>query len=293
MMRVLALEGQRGAAIAQYEKCRRVLAEELGVEPSSETRALYESILAGNLEPEVAGGRAPRPGCIQPAVSQPPNLPTQLTPFIGRERELADLRRLVADPACRCMTLVGPGGIGKTRLALETASQMQAVFANGVYFVPLAPVTTTQLIVPVIADAIRVYISKRRSRRRRKHSCSATCRNKQALLLWIVSSICWPSQGIEVLAALLELLAHAPQVKLLITSRESMGLPGEWVFEVQGLPLPEGGGTEDGGALAQNAIGGVVPATCAAGARRIRPRRQRITRHCPHLPTGGWDAAGH
>ena len=137
LMRVLALEGQRGAAIAQYETCRRVLAEELGVEPSSETRELYERITGRRLELEVEWRAPPQNFNLQP---QPPILPISLTPFIGRERELADLGRLIADPACRCITLVGPGGIGKTRLALQTASQMHRNdFAHGVAFVPLVP----------------------------------------------------------------------------------------------------------------------------------------------------------
>ena len=67
---------------------------------------------------------------------------------------MAELSQLLRDPQCRLLTLVGPGGIGKTRLAIETAAQMQDGFADGVYFVPLASVQPTRLIVPVIADAI-------------------------------------------------------------------------------------------------------------------------------------------
>src|SRR5512135_3692480 len=111
MMRVLAFEGQRGAAIAQYETCRRVLAEELGIEPSSETRELYEQIRTGRWKldvgnqrldtPRVAGFQHPTSN-IQLPVSNV-QFPTHSTPFIGRERELADLRRLIADPDCRCI----------------------------------------------------------------------------------------------------------------------------------------------------------------------------------------------
>ena len=84
------------------------------------------------------------------------NLPVLPTPLIGRRREVAELSQLLRDPQCRLLTLVGPGGIGKTRLAIETAAHLQAVFANGVYFVPLAPVNTTRFIVPVLGNALGV-----------------------------------------------------------------------------------------------------------------------------------------
>src|SRR5512137_672979 len=82
------------------------------------------------------------------------NLPVLPTPLIGRQREVEELSQLLRDPACRLLTLVGPGGIGKTRLAIETASHLQDAFADGVYFVPLAAVNATRFILPVIADAI-------------------------------------------------------------------------------------------------------------------------------------------
>src|SRR5512136_1411096 len=89
--------------------------------------------------------------------SAPPlrvNLPVLPTPLIGRQHEVEELSQLLRDPQCRLLTLVGPGGMGKTRLAIETASHMQDIFADGVYFVPLAPANSTRFIVPLIADAI-------------------------------------------------------------------------------------------------------------------------------------------
>ena len=91
------------------------------------------------------------------------NLPVLPTPLIGRQREVEELSQLLRDPQCRLLTLVGPGGIGKTRLAIETASHMQDAFADGVYFVPLAPANSTRFIVPVIADAIGFAFAERKS----------------------------------------------------------------------------------------------------------------------------------
>src|SRR5512135_3484314 len=90
-----------------------------------------------------------------PALTPPrTNLPVLPTPLIGREREVQELVQLLRDPRCRLLTLVGPGGIGKTRLAIEAASQVQDVFADGVYFISFAAINTTRFVVPVIADGI-------------------------------------------------------------------------------------------------------------------------------------------
>ena len=148
---------------------------------------------------------------------------------------MEELSQLLHDPQCRLLTLVGPGGIGKTRLAIETASHMQDAFADGVYFVPLAPVNTTRFIVPVIADAIG-FAFQSASRADPKTQLFSYLKEKQVLLLMDNLEHLLAEPGIEVLA---ELLANAPQVKLLATSRESLGLQDEWVFEVQGLPVPE------------------------------------------------------
>ena len=163
------------------------------------------------------------------------NLPVLPTPLIGRQREVEELGQLLRDPQCRLLTLVGPGGIGKTRLAIETASQLQDIFADGVYFVPLAPVNTTRFIVPVIAEAIGFTFQSARSADP-KAQLFSYLKEKQVLLLTDNLEHLLAEPGIELLA---ELLANASQVKLLATSRELLGLQGEWLYDVQGLPVPE------------------------------------------------------
>jgi DNA-binding SARP family transcriptional activator len=149
VMAGLACTGHRAAALAQYESCRSLLAEELGVEPEAETTALYEQIRMGEIAPPIEAAAAPRH-----------NLPPQATPFVGRAEEMARIARRLDDPACRLLTLVGPGGCGKTRLAIEAAQQLVAgppattQFVNGVFFVPLAAVGTPDSIVPAIASAL-------------------------------------------------------------------------------------------------------------------------------------------
>ena len=107
------------------------------MEPGAATRRLHAQLLELDTAP------------------QPRSLPLSPTPFVGREEELAEITALLRDPDCRLLTLVGPGGIGKTRLALQAAEQVAATFLHGACFVPLAPVSTAESLVPAIAEALR------------------------------------------------------------------------------------------------------------------------------------------
>lgn len=185
------------------------------------------------------------PGVFPGSTTARTNLPVLPTPMIGRQREVEDLIQLLRDPQCRLLTCVGPGGIGKTRLAIETASHVRDLFADGVYFVPLTSASSTRFIVPVIADAIG-FTFQSTAAADPGTQLFGYLKEKQTLLLADNLEHLLTRPGIEILT---ELLAHAPQVKLLATSRESLGLQGEWVFEVQGLPIPESQAAE---ASAQN-----------------------------------------
>lgn len=216
LMYLLALEGQRSTALAQYETCQRVLEDVLGVEPTAETESLYEQIREGK---ELASLRAPR------------NLPVASTPFIGREQELAELGELLADPDCRLLTLVGPGGIGKTRLALELATRQVGIFADGVYFVSIAAVDSVDLLVPVIADALQFVFQVRQDP---QEQLLNYLRGKELLL--VLDNMEHLLDGCSLLA---ELLRQVPGLVLLVTSRERLSLQEEWIYEVSGLTYPE------------------------------------------------------
>jgi predicted ATPase/DNA-binding SARP family transcriptional activator len=236
VMRALALDGQRSAALAQYETCRRVLAEELGVEPSAKTRELVEQIRTGKLR-EKEG--PPSSGPTAPIH----NLPVSLTSFHGREQELIDLDGVLADPECRCISLVGPGGIGKTRLALQAAEQHPAGFSHGVAFTPLASVGSVEAAIPAMAGAIRLSFYGPSDPR---DQLLNALRDKQMLLILDnVEQLLGegPLQA-SFVELVVEILQRAPGVKLLVTSREALNLQGEWVFEVGGLAFPETEQTE-------------------------------------------------
>ncbi len=230
MMRLLVLDGERSAALAQYDNCRQVLAEELDVEPSTETRELYEQIRLGSIIP-----RSAKPSF---ETSLQHNLPIQLTPFIGREMEIEQVGKLLGDPACRCITLLGPGGIGKTRLALHVADDHSGKFKHGVTFVTLASVGSMPGVIPAITNAFKLTFYDPGEL---KTHLLNYLRDKQLLLLLDNLEQLLIGSSIEenIAQFMIEILMNAPGVKLLVTSREAVNVQGEWIFEVKGLEYPE------------------------------------------------------
>ncbi|MCI0397212.1 MAG: tetratricopeptide repeat protein [Chloroflexi bacterium] len=158
------------------------------------------------------------------------HLPAQTTPFIGREDELAAIARRLDDPDCRLVTLVGPGGIGKTRLALQVAGEKQVGYPHGVHFVSLASLNSADLLVSTIANAIHFTFF---SGKTPTEQLLSYLREKDMLL--IMDNFEHLIEGIDLLV---EILENAPNTKLLVTSRERLNLRGEWVFEVKGMPFP-------------------------------------------------------
>ena len=169
----------------------------------------------------------------QPAVTSSPlpiNLPRSLTPFIGREPELTALAQMLRDPECSLLTIVGPGGIGKTRLAIEVAGCQRNVFPDGVWFVPLAPLSSSDYLVPAIADVLKFQFQGSATP---QDQLLNYLHKKRALL--VLDNVEHLLNGAGLFT---EILKHSPQVKLLVTSRERINLLSEWVFEIHGLPVP-------------------------------------------------------
>lgn len=229
-MEILARQGDRAGALAVYARCRAVLEEELGAPPAPETEALYRRI-------EAAGA------------GRPHHLPVQTTSFVGRERELAQVLQAVSDPRRRLLTLVGPGGIGKTRLALEAAwravDDQVGPFWDGVFFVSLAGVTSANYLSTALADALDLTLS---GSEEPEAQLLAYLRRRD-LLLVLDNFEHLMEAGVRLFG---QILQTAPGVHFLVTSRERLNLAEEWVYEVRGLALPPA--TLDTGSLTMETL---------------------------------------
>jgi predicted ATPase/class 3 adenylate cyclase len=162
------------------------------------------------------------------------NLPTQLTSFIGRERELREAKQKLSD--ARLLTLIGPGGTGKSRLSLQLAEEVLPDFADGVWFVELAPLVDPELILQTIASVLNV---RAQIGMPLKDIVSDYLRAKNML---IILDNC--EHLIEACAQLVDQCLHnAPKTKIIVSSREALGIGGETVFRVPSLTLPNAGQT--------------------------------------------------
>ncbi len=193
-----------------YHKCADLLDAELGVAPSSELQRNYEKLV------KVAAGKA-----------QHVTVPSQPAPFIGRETELLEAMERLQNPQCRLLTLFGPGGIGKTRLGLETARLASVHFLDGVAVVPLEGLSSSAYLVSAIAAALGYdFFGERPPAEQLVDYLS----DKELLLLLDGYEILLPEIGL-----LSQVLEQTSAVKFLVTSREQLRLRWEWLLPVDGL----------------------------------------------------------
>ncbi len=202
----------------------------------------------------------PLPGRVAPARPEQAGLPAPLTRLVGRDPELSQLTRLLLQPDCQLVTLLGPAGIGKTRLALQVAQDFlddpASPFPDGVYLASLAPLDSPDFLLPALAGALGFQFHGPGDE---KNQLLGYLRRRRMLL--VVDNVEHLLPGV---ALLLEVLQQAPATKILATSRERLNLPGEWVFEIQGLPAPPPG-------LEQGLENYSAAALFLQSARRARP----------------------
>ncbi len=224
LMRLYAHIGDRAAIRRSYQTLVVALQRELGIAPASATRDAYAQFLSMETKQTFAITAVESPEWQLHPLPIPP------TPFFGREAELAQIAELLADPNCRLLTILGPGGMGKSRLALQAATDYQTIFANGIAYASLTSLTSTDLIIPTVAEALNYTFTG---------SSDPTwqllnfLRQKELLLVLdnfehLLGGVC----------LLTDILAQIPGVKILVTSRQRLDLQEEWVLGIQGLPLP-------------------------------------------------------
>jgi DNA-binding SARP family transcriptional activator/predicted ATPase len=235
LMQAMALSGQNQEALAQYEICRRILADEFGVEPDEATLQLYQQVRQRKI------GRVVEPPTTPlPARKAPHNLPPQLAPLIGREAQLTRLNNLMF--AYRWVTLVGEGGVGKTRLALAAAEAVLQHFPDGAWLVDLSEIgseamieANSEVVRPLLAQAIAkvLEIPLDAGEPPQKQILKAL-RNRQLML--ILDSFEHLSAAAEFI---LDIVTNAPGVTVLVTTRHFFYFQAGYMMRVDGLPVPD------------------------------------------------------
>ena len=245
LMRLYALAGQRHDALQQFERLRETLRRDLDVDPGPGSIALHQEILAGRLpsgEPMPHGverRRRSHPSLLPPSprprrahAAPPPlpgHLPVPLTSFVGRERELAELKELLN--TTRLLTLTGPGGGGKTRLALTLAGAAQSTFRDGAWWVDLSALADPALVPSAVATRLDV---REQAGRSLLETLAEYVGPMNAL---IVLDTC--EHLLEGCGRLVEALLQAgPSLRVLATSREPLGVQGEVIWRVPLMSLP-------------------------------------------------------
>ncbi|MFO7683902.1 MAG: tetratricopeptide repeat protein [Chloroflexota bacterium] len=228
-MLLLAYMGQRETAVAQYALCRQTLADEFGIAPTSQTEALYAQIVAGEVGP------AAQPAAPAVLRRQPP-LPRPLTPFFGRQEELTAVTTHLRSHTYPLVTIMGEGGIGKTRLAIAAAQKVAADFADGVWFIslenlPYAPDAqmAAEQLVGAITDVLGTAVAY-------PHQANLVQMIGERHMLLVLDNMEHLLAGKKLL---LDLLTNCPHLSLLITSRERLNVQAERVVRLHGLPVPD------------------------------------------------------
>ncbi len=216
--------GRQADALEAYRDARATLVDELGIEPGAELQRLERRILTQD------------PALAPPALPAAPasgGTPTPATALLGRERELEQLVQLVRMRSARLVTLTGPGGVGKTRLAVELAHTMGEEVEGGAVYISLGAIADPALVGPTLAEALGIAVGEGRS----PGEALARALAPRTLLL-ILDNF---EQLLPAAMLLSELLAAAPRLQLVVTSRAALRLAGERELPVRPLGLPAKG----------------------------------------------------
>lgn len=226
LIRAYAATGAVHRVISEYEQLRKVLAE-ADMTPSRELRRLYEEAREGRVPQPPSTHRAPR----DPSSGRPPhNLPHPITSFVGREREMVEVKRLLA--MSRLLTITGFGGCGKTRLSLEVARELAGAYPDGVWLVELASLSDPELLPQAIAGALSV---SEQSDRPVSDTLVEVLRDRRTLL--VLDNCEHLTPACAELAS--KLVSHCEHLRIMATSREALGVVGEVVWRLPPLSMPD------------------------------------------------------
>jgi predicted ATPase/DNA-binding SARP family transcriptional activator/DNA-binding CsgD family transcriptional regulator len=228
LMRLYALLGSNRKALAQYGRLERALLRELGTEPTASSRSLREEIAAGRFPPREGPSLSPLPEEALGTAKH--NLPAARTSFVGREHEMLEVKRALA--MTRLLTLTGVGGSGKTRLALEVARELVGTYPDGVWLVELAPLAEGELVPQAVTQALGV-----REQPGRSLTDTLTEVLQQRDMLLVLDNCEHLADSVATLVD--TLLDSCPRLRVLATSRETLGVEGEALWRVSSLSVPD------------------------------------------------------
>jgi len=252
LMGLHALTGQRSAALMQYERCTLVLEDDLGVEPSLATKDIYKKIIKGQLNKslllEGSQGVNHEIGIQDKPIERQKikDLPDQPYRIVGRRKEISEIKNLLSRQEVQLINILGPGGVGKTHLAIVTANEIAELdhFEGSLAFIPLVSVLTRDQLITAIAEGLRVSLG---SVKDPEGALLQFIRGKKYLL--ILDNF---EHLIDYSGLLVKLLNNSKGCKLLLTSRERLKLHEEWVLDLEGLPYPKS--TEEAGSSGYEAV---------------------------------------
>lgn len=219
LMALLAKDGRTGAALEQYEVLQQRLRQAMANSPEEKTVELAEQIRDGRFEAGLSSEREVWH-----------NLPEHLTPFIGREMELAKIEGLLRHPGYRLISIIGPGGVGKTRLATQAAWLNRRLFPDGVCFIPLDMIQTVDQMPELMARSLGLALGAQQDVR----AALEDYLHPRHILL-VMDNFEHLLEGSHLL---LDILKAAPFVKIITTSRERLHLQAEYLIELHGLSFP-------------------------------------------------------
>ena len=204
------------------------------------------------------------------------NLPTMTTPFIGRTQEVTEIIELLQRDGVSLVTILGPGGMGKTRLSVQVADVVAEQFQHGVFFVPLAPLNDPDHIVTAISESLRLMFSERQSPR---YQLIEYLGNKNMLL--VLDNFEHMIEGVYIVS---EILKSAPQIKILATSREKLNIRRENIYAIGGMTLPQRDMRTTTGTLSAELVA-EQPAVqlFLQSAQRVRPDFELTLQNMPYV----------
>lgn len=257
----LAAAGRPAEALRQYRELERILRDEMGEKPSASLAVLAGRIQRGEPLPvpsaasHGSGAAKPLPAELpqeEPAPAIPGWIPLRLNRFFGRESEVALLTERLTDTSVRLVTLLGPGGIGKTRLSMEAADRLRedstsSPFPGGIWFVPLAEVMDAARILEAVRETLRLPRGEAGDDALRQIAAALP---ETARVLLILDNFEQVAAGGA--SVVLSLLSRIPRLTCLVSSRQRLSLPGEIVFPVSPLPVPESAETVTPESLTRN-----------------------------------------